>query len=267
MEDPIIITGTGRSGSTFLQWFLSSHPDIHISGEETLPWRAMMQFYEQLSKAGKTGGQFNETTRKNDREIFNFKPDWEKYRVPHWCGSDEERTNRIFRKMMNEFITGYGKKSRRWGFKSVWRCDDPELAEKFFERLFPNVKWVIACRHPFRSYESEVNNDHPYKDLTHWLRGWVRNIHFASKENAVLVQVDKMRDASHDQRTECLQRVLDFVGEKSTPETEQFIKDWPVVNKEKPDNVRRFMVDKEIKNEKIAFFPHLKEYMSILNYK
>lgn len=30
---PIIISGLGRSGTTWMQWFLSQHPRIHIHGQ------------------------------------------------------------------------------------------------------------------------------------------------------------------------------------------------------------------------------------------
>lgn len=251
MADPIFVTGNARQGTTFIQWFLSLHPKIHIHGQELIPWRTLITFHANLANAG------IEVARRNNEQ---------QYPIPHWAGSEPDRTTEAFKELVYKYFTGQGPQKPKWGLKHLWLPGDVEVVARI-KFIYPNSKWIICCRHPFVSYESQKNTFVKDQDITDWLREWVMAVRQSKEKDAYLVQVDKLSGLSVRQRKSRLNKLLEFLGEEPTRVTDQFVKDWPMIHKVVPDNSRTYELDPKIKKEKMKFFPNLREYMEELGYK
>ena len=93
-DDPIIVTGTGRSGTTWMQWLLSHHPRIHIHGQlPALPFTVLSEWYEKLVAQGQWAQESNARLS---------------YEIAHYAGSDKERCRDVFREMFRGYMTGFG---------------------------------------------------------------------------------------------------------------------------------------------------------------
>lgn len=250
MKDPIFVTGNARQGTTFVQWFLCQHPNIFIHGQELIPWRNLITFYMDLVNKG------IEIEKRNKNQ---------KYDIPHWAGSGQEKTTEIFKNLLYDYFSGQGEHRSKWGLKSLWLPGDPRLVEKI-QLIYPQPKWIICCRDPFTSYESQKNTFVNNQDITEWLRNWVQNIRFSKREDAFLIQLDKLNEATPEQRIDKFNQLLQFLEEEPCDETNNFIKKWEIVHKVIPDHVRRYELELDTKNEKIKFFPGLAEYMEELGY-
>jgi len=252
MKDPIFVTGNARQGTTFIQWFLTLHPKIYIHGQELIPWRTLITFHMNLANAGV------EVEKRNKEQ---------KYPVPHWAGSDPVRTTEAFKELIYKYFSGQGQHKQKWGLKHLWIPGDVELVARI-KMIYPKSKWIVCCRDPFVSFESQKNTFVKDQDITDWLRNWVMAVRFAQNEDdAHLVQVDKLNEMTVRQRKAKLKKLLEFLGEEPCEATDQFIKEWPVVHKVTPDDARGFELDPKIRQEKIKFFPDLREYMEDLGYK
>lgn len=250
MTDPIFITGNARQGTTFIQWFLSLHPEIHVYGQELISWRKLITLHMDLANAG------FESEKRNKEQ---------KYPVPHWAGSDIGRTTEAFKELIYKYFSGSGPYKNKWGLKHLWIPGDVELAARM-KMIYPNSKWIVCCRHPFISYESQKNTFIKDQDLTDWLRNWVMSVRFSKEKNSILVQVDKYSELPEEQRKSRMNQILSFLEEEPTNSTNQFVQEWPVVHKVVKTENRKYKLDQKIQDEKIRFFPGLKEYMNELGY-
>ena len=132
-DAPIFVSGYPRSGTTWMQWFLSQHPDIHIHGQlPNLDWQPGWQWYQQLLECGRWAERANERVG---------------YEVPHYAGSDERRCRQLFATLIRDFLTGFAPPKRRWGIKSLTWCMTSGLPEQV-ESLWPEPSgWsVFAIR-------------------------------------------------------------------------------------------------------------------------
>ena len=108
-ERPIIIGGIGRSGSTFLQWLLTRHPDIHIYGQiDRLGLDLAHQWYQEALN----GSNINLGANKDERRVH--------YDVAHYAGAEPDELRGAFRHAVRRVITGEPIEStRRWGIKGL----------------------------------------------------------------------------------------------------------------------------------------------------
>ena len=248
---PILISGNPRSGTTWMQWFLSQHPRIHIHGQEpNLSWSEMWRWYERMVEQG-------QWATKSQR-----------YDIAHYAGSDRQRCRAIFRRMYRDYMTGYGPQKPRWGLKSLWTCATPETVSQF-ESLWPDTRWVICIRHPFTSFNSQKNTFVPKMDVEVWCRRWLATAQFVethAQDRVVLFQIDHLHDASTAERRNVIERVLQCVGETATAETEQFIEEWPRVHEVRSREKRTFAIAERRKRWVLDQLPELAAYAAQLGY-
>jgi FkbM family methyltransferase len=225
-EAPIFVSGIPRSGTTWMQWFLSRHPAIHIHGQlPNLDWQAGWQWYQHLIECGERAAQSNERIDCS---------------LPHYAGSDEERCRRLFREMVRGYLTGFAKSTRRWGVKSLMWCLEAGVVEQV-ESLWPETRWVVCIRDPFLSIASEKNTFRPDADVNMAARSWVRMCEFTDRhdpERTAVFQIDRVDD--EQDRLQATTEVLRIVGAGHTDETHAALREFPVVHKVKPDEQREF---------------------------
>jgi len=254
MESPIIVSGTPRAGTTWMQWFLSQHPRIHIHGQEPkLPWGTMLTWHEEMVEAGKWGKKSNQSA------------DVSRYPIPHYAGSNEKRCNEIFATMVKDFLCGFGPNKPRWGVKCLWLCTNQDIVAKI-NQLWPGTKWIICIRHPFTSFESQRNTFVKDMDLDVWVKRWIASVRFLDRNKGFLFQIDKlnkMGSTARKTQTDCL---LKFLGEEPTKETDQFITEWQTVHKVRPTSERTFKLGDKRKQAMRKKYTKLVEYMRKLNY-
>jgi len=254
-NSPIIVSGPPRSGTTFMQFFLCNHPNIHIHGQEpNLPWNVTFGWLDKMIKAGKWGKKSNVST------------DVRGYPFPHYAGSNEERCELVFRRMMKDFLCGFGPETPRWGGKFLWLCTKKGMAHRI-ESLWPGTKWIICIRHPFTSFESQKNTFVRDMNLDVWINRWISSVEFldSHKGKAMCVQVDRLNDRRS--RKARLNKVLRFIGESPTEETDLFIDNWEVVHKVKKDKDRKFTLGDKRKKDMFDKFDQLLPCMKKLGYR
>lgn len=253
-DSPILVSGTPRAGTTWMQWLLSSHPRIHIHGQEPelqITWQNLLAWYKQLVCAGVWSAHANQTVN---------------YRIPHYAGSNPERCRTVFARMAKDFLCGYGPERPRWGQKCLWLCAR-EGCVQTIQEVWPCVKWVICLRHPWVSFESQKNTFGAHLSAETWTANWIATAKFLDHHEGFLFQIDKLNHASPIQRQETIDRLLEFLGESPTPETRKFVADWPRIHKEREDSARTFRMAEQRKSEMHQRFPELRTYMERLGYK
>lgn len=225
-ESPILVSGPGRSGTTFMQWFLSSHPKIQIFGQPYISLAEWTAFIAKIDAANAEVASFNET-----HPIFS------KYPEPHHAGGTTGTFERYLADLVCILCGAYGNRGKeRWGLKAIWSCmrDDEQIAVK---RLFPAAKWIVCLRDPFKTIESVRSTfvkDYP---LERFFKMWSKAVEFSVSTGAPLFKIDDFVDASFAERKSALDAVLYYLGEEPTEETDQFIEKWPRVHRDVGDRI------------------------------
>ncbi|MEO2015157.1 MAG: hypothetical protein ABGZ53_12375, partial [Fuerstiella sp.] len=103
-DAPVVIGGLGRCGSTFVQDLLSAHSLVHIYGQfppaKIVDLVAFKEFQDRLVKAGAWSLSANQTP------ICGW---------PHYAGSDESRTDKLFSRFVRDWLCGFPVSSKpRW---------------------------------------------------------------------------------------------------------------------------------------------------------
>jgi hypothetical protein len=258
-DNPIVITGPPRSGTTWMQFFLCSHPNIYIHGQEPkLSWKESIQWLDKMTQAGEWGEKSNRSKTVKD------------YAIPHYSGSGPQRCESIWRKMIYEFISGYGNQKSgqtKWGHKALWLCAR-EKEVKTLLRVWSNAKWIVCIRDPFLSFESQKNTFVKKQNLEEWIDLWMKSYEFYKSNNeSFLFQIDKLSQKSNEEKEEVICDLLRFLGESKTAETDRFISEWKVVHKARPDGERDFRLGDKRRNEMFEKYSKLKTYMQELGYK
>lgn len=251
---PIVITGLGRSGTTWMQTYLSQHARIHIHGQSpNLPWQTLWQWYEALVEQGRWSQWANRHTASD---------------VPHYAGSGPSRTRDLFRRMFREYFTGNGPDKPRWGLKWI---DLPAQADSGdqIEQLWPDMFWIVCVRDPFRTIESAKNTFLPDLDQFCRAKAWVRTCEFAvshASDNLAVVHLDQLDTRAPGERLDSLRELLCRVGEVPTPETDEFVRKWPVVHKVVPDPSRVFRLTDEHRRQLLQRVPGLCKHAVRMGY-
>ena len=253
-ERPILVTGLGRSGTTWMQSFLSQHRRIHIHGQSpNISWETVWHWYRTLLNQGEWSQWANRHTALD---------------VPHYAGSDPDRAHAVFKRMFHDYFTGNGSAAPRWGLK--W-LDLPGRtnAGQQFEQLWPHAHWVVCVRDLFRTIESAKNTFVPQLDIRGTAEAWVHTCQFIATHEptrVTLVQLDHLAAQPLSQRVGALRQVLYRLGEAPTAETDAFTLAWPVVHKVKPEGERTFRLTADEKVELLRTVPGLKEHIERLGY-
>ncbi len=254
LETPILVTGMPRSGTTWMQWFLSEHPRIHVHGQSpNLPWRDFWAWHGRLVR------QSAWSIRANRHDG---------YAIAHYAGSDAARTRAVFKRMFRHWLTGHGPDRPRWGLKWLRLCAEPTAVEQF-ESLWPQARWVVCVRDPFVSLSSQKNTFVPNQNLHDYARGWVATCAFVdchAPNRVVAVQIDKLERQTYEERRAAMQRVLSCVGEEPTDSTDAFVARWPRVHKVKPDRDRKFSLSRDQKQRLLDEVPRLASCMRRMGY-
>lgn len=257
-NNPIIVTGPPRSGTTWMQFFLCTHPNIYIHGQEPkLPWSESLKWLNRMIEAGEWGHKSNNSQTVKD------------YLIPHYSGSSKERCMLIWRKMIYEFISGYGNNrsgQTRWGHKALWLCAKKEAKE--LEKVWNDAKWIVCLRDPFISFESQKNTFVKDQNLEQWIDLWIKSYKFyKNNQNSFLFQIDKLSQKSHQEKKDLIDSLLNFLGEPRSVETDKFISEWKVVHKACSDDKRKFKLGEKRRKEMFEKYSELKEFMEELGYK
>ncbi len=253
-ESPIIVSGLARSGTTWMQFFLSQHPRIHVHGQTpNVPWSAWWQWYQRLVAQGQWAAESNRHHG---------------YAIAHYAGSDRERSEAVFKRMLRDYLTRYGPDKPRWGLKWVNLAGDREAAGQLTS-LWPDARWVVCIRDPFVTIASTRNTFAPGLDLKMRAAAWVEVCRFAWEQEGgrvVVVQIDRLNRESHAERAEAMRRVLECVGEEPCEETDRFVREWPVVHKVKADAKRTFVVSDEERAKLLEEVPGLRAWITRMGY-
>jgi hypothetical protein len=251
---PIMVSGLGRSGSTWMLWFLSQHPRIHVHGQSpNLPWHRVWQWYQTMVIQGQWAARSN-------RHVG--------YAVAHYAASGGRRCRKIFKRLFREYMTGYGPRKPRWGLKWIDFCADPEAVCQFIS-LWPETQWVIMLRDPFLTINSAKNTFNPAADPLEHAARWVRVCRFIESYDAgrlVSVQIDRLGCQTERERRDALGRVLACLGEEPCRETEQFIREWPTVHKVKAEEKRTYAISPEQKQAVLEQVEGLSFYLEKMEY-
>lgn len=254
-ESPIMVSGLGRSGSTWMQWFLSHHPDAHIHGQSpNIPWRRFQAWRECLLEQGAWSKASNESVG---------------YETAHYAGSPPERAEYVFRRMFIDYMTGHGPRRARWGLKWIGFCTDADSVRQW-EELWPDTRWIVCLRDPFKTMESARNTFVPDLDLANAAASWVAACRFAEShapERTCLFQIDELAGNDATARERAAQRVLATVGLSWCDALRNFLADWPVVHKEKADARRTFKLTGKQKQTLLDTTPELVRHMRRLGYR
>lgn len=219
-SSPIFVTGMPRSGTTFLQRLLSSHPEITICGQEPLGvcWGAWLQVLIE-------GISFAEQSNQQTQEM-----------PPHYaCGMDRETATDSFLTFIANYLAGEVA-TRRWGLKSLTNC---RVVPDAIRQVWPEARWIVGVRDPFRSMESLRNTFDrdariSWSQMSDW---WTASARFGQENcDAMLIQVDRLHDDETRQST--VENLFEFIGEEPTAEVWEFVADWPVIHKVVPDDER-----------------------------
>jgi len=155
LEAPIIIIGTGGSGSSLLNETLNAHPDIAMKGEmQFLVPRAWSAFW-------KADGN---TTLRNLRPHFEGDPGLEARitampdEFQAFLGRLEaeefKRTGSILRQAIGAWFCVDEAAGGVWGFKEIWNGADDNHGWDCYDHVFPEATWVHIVRHPLSQIRS-----------------------------------------------------------------------------------------------------------------
>jgi hypothetical protein len=225
---PIMVSGLGRSGSTWMQFFLSSHPDVHIHGQSpNIPWNAFWKWRQTLHKQAEWAVQANAHVG---------------YKTAHYAGSPPEHADNVFRRMFYDFMTNFGPRSAQWGLKWIGLCVNPK-AVKQWETLWPDTRWIVCIRNPFSVIESLKNTFEPDLDPARHARRWVATCRFAETHSSVRTipfSIDHLSEQSPSQRFDFMRNMTEKIALPWTESWDELIDQWPLVHKAKSDEKRTF---------------------------
>lgn len=146
---PIIIIGSGRSGSSILNAILGSHPDIMMLGETRfmIPrvWDALWGCDGNSVQRGLTERFLADTA---GGPVSADISDSHKQLGEELKSLELERTGRVLRSAIDDWFCISSSNKRHWGFKEIWNSGDVDWAT--YDLVFPEALWVNIVRHPLR---------------------------------------------------------------------------------------------------------------------
>ncbi len=239
---PIIVTGPGRSGTTWMQHALSQHAQVTIHGQEPLAREAVFQWLATLTSAGRRAKRNNGALR---------------YAVPHYAGSPPGRVKEIVRRMYQEFLGGFGPLRARWGAKLLGLVGSSQAVQAW-EDLWPDTRWIVCLRDPLVTLASQKNTFEPDRRPAEFLEQWIACARFAeSHPRAVPFRIDRLQDASLAQREEAFARVLQTAGLGTDANVQAWLERCPVIHEVKPQRERSWQLTALQRQDLLARYPEL----------
>jgi Sulfotransferase family len=177
---PIIIIGSGRSGSSLLNAVLGGHPDIMMLGEMRFMlarvWDALWGcdgnsvqrgLRDRFSADIEHGRVCAEVSDSYKRVATDLK------------SAEFERTARILRRTLDDWFCISCSGKRHWGFKEIWNGGAFDVDWAAYDRVFPEAVWVHIVRNPLSVAVSCAQSsgralDHPF--LFELLLQWKKTI-------------------------------------------------------------------------------------------
>jgi hypothetical protein len=174
LDNPIIIIGAGRSGTSLVNAILGSHPQIHMLGEMNFAVPALWQSFWQSAA----------TTRERQARPSTARcAPWGSQQPNNVRALEEERESgardRIASMVRETLARVYSLTETAkswWGFKEIWMSSQSPHDWQAYDAVFPTALYVHVIRHPFDFARSVA--DYTQKPLTlplleENLRGWV----------------------------------------------------------------------------------------------
>jgi hypothetical protein len=254
-ETPIFVTGPARSGTTWMQWFLSQHPRIQIFGQPppAVTWERLWEWRELLLDQSRWSLHANAQVG---------------YSIPHYAGSPPDIAQAAFRRFLRDYLGGFGNGRPRWGLKWIDLCARSEHIAQV-EAVWPEVRWIVCLRDPFATIASTKNTFARERDPAQVARDWVASCRFAGVHDprrTALVQIDQLVRCSTHQRRQRLNEIIALAREPPHARTDEFIQSWPIVHKAVPDEHRQFSLTPALRQNLLECVEGLAECMTQIGY-
>jgi hypothetical protein len=206
---PIIICGFPRTGTTFLQALLNSHPEIHISREYR--FRALFATPLLCAQAGLLH-------RRETEQWRGMSPDEARVSVLRALWYHGEPEGLVARRFGNKTP---GNERHFWFFESVFRRTPP--------------RYIYAARDPVAAIGSyrrmSWGESRSVWRLSAQLGRSLRAMRrFQARHPDRLLVAALDRVATDADRRSFVQRIFRFIRETPTREVWRFVDDWPAVN-------------------------------------
>lgn len=141
---PIMVSGYGRSGTTWMQNFLSLHSDIKIYGQQRPALTHWHDLYKNIA-------EWADQNEKSNSEVKTGI-------MPHYAGMNKATFKKEFSKFFINYFTSLGHvKSKYWGFKALNICSY-RLMVDFINEICGGSKWIVCIRNPVVAYSSHARN-------------------------------------------------------------------------------------------------------------
>jgi len=194
-DRPIIIIGTGQSGSTLLSAIIGEHPDVYAAGPNgSLLNRLWREFF--------ANPEFSEKMRIRHL-LRNSRREWRDLLWHEFAGGplrqyldgqgdatideikrrEEIRIARSLGRFIAECLVPPEVRRRFWSFEEIWNgSSSPPCGWRRHDMAFPGARYVQIVRHPWawaKSYFAGMNLTPSKEDLCSALSNWVSMVEAA----------------------------------------------------------------------------------------
>jgi Sulfotransferase family len=173
IEAPIIIIGSGRSGSSLLNALLDAHPDIVMFSELNFlvphAWKAFSEVFAP-ARAWNLLARFN-AGHSPASPSFEFGAFLKALDDEEWV-----RRGAVLRRTIADLFCLYDKRATLWGFKEIWNGSAYRHDWAIYDAVFPEAQWVHIIRNPaeyLRAVAWHGRRAYSMDECAALLRGWL----------------------------------------------------------------------------------------------